>query len=131
MLTMQIHLQYGQDGLTAELPTENATIIRPRFVEGLPDEQAAFREAVRRPNGARPLAEAVGAHESVAIVIADGTRPLPSARLLPWILAELAHVPEGNVTIVVGTGTHRANTAEELEGIVGAEVLPAAARAQP
>ena len=77
MLTMQIHLQYGQDGLTAELPTENATIIRPRFVEGLPDEQAAFREAVRRPNGARPLAEAVGAHESVAIVIADGTRPCP------------------------------------------------------
>ena len=76
---MQIHLQYGQDGLTAELPTENATIIRPRFVAGLPDEQAGFREAVRRPNGARPLAEAVGAHERVAIVIADGTRPLPSA----------------------------------------------------
>ena len=98
VLTMQIHLQYGQDGLTAELPTENATIIRPRFVAGLPDEQAAFREAVRRPNGARPLAEAVSAHERVAIVIADGTRPLPSARLLPWILAELAHVPEGNIS---------------------------------
>ena len=31
-------------------------------------------------------------------------------------------MPEGNITIVVGTGTHRANTAEELEGIVGAEV---------
>ena len=119
---MQIHLQYGRDGLTAELPTENATIIRPRFVEGLPDEQAAFQKSVRRPNGARPLAEAVRAHESAAIVIADGTRPLPSARLLPWILAELAHVPEGNITIIVGTGTHRANTEAELEGIVGAEV---------
>lgn len=119
---MQIHLQYGQDGLTAQLPTENATIIRPRFVEGLPDEQAAFQDAVRRPNRARPLAEAVGARESVAIVIADGTRPLPSARLLPWILTELAHVPEENVTIVVGTGTHRPNTPEELEQIVGAEI---------
>ena len=119
---MQIHLQYGRDGLTAELPTENATIIRPRFIEGLPDEQAAFREAVRRPNRARPLAETARAHESVAIVIADGTRPLPAARLLPWILAELAHVPEENVTIVVGTGTHRANTEAELEEIVGAEV---------
>ena len=120
---MQIHLQYGRDGLTAELPTANATIIRPRFVEGLPDEQAGFQKAVRRPNGARPLAEAVRAHESVAIVIADGTRPLPSARLLPWILAELAHVPARNITIIVGTGTHRANTEAELEGIVGAEVL--------
>ena len=120
---MQIHLQYGRDGLTAELPTANATIIRPRFVEGLPDEQAGFQKAVRRPNGARPLAEAVRAHESVAIVIADGTRPLPSARLLPWILSELAHVPARNITIIVGTGTHRANTEAELEGIVGAEVL--------
>ena len=116
---MQIHLQYGRDGLKAELPTENATIIRPRFVEGLPDEQAAFREAVRAPKVARPLAETVRAHESVAIVIADGTRPLPSDRLLPWILAELAHVPEENITVIVGTGTHRANTAEELAGIVG------------
>ena len=116
---MQIHLQYGRDGLEAELPTENATIIRPRFVEGLPDEQAAFREAVRAPKGARPLAATVRAHESVAIVIADGTRPLPSDRLLPWILAELAHVPEENITVIAGTGTHRGNTAEELAGIVG------------
>ena len=120
---MQIHLQYGRDGLTAELPTENATIIRPRFVEGLPDEQAGFQQAVRRPNGARPLAETVRAHETVAIVIADGTRPLPSARLLPWILSELAHVPARNIIIIVGTGTHRANTEAELEGIVGADVL--------
>ena len=120
---MQIHLQYGRDGLTAELPTENATIIRPRFVEGLPDEQAGFQKAVRHPNGARPLAEAVRAHETVAIVIADGTRPLPSARLLPWILSELAHLPARNITIIVGTGTHRANTEAELEGIVGADVL--------
>ena len=119
---MQIHLQYGRDGLKAELPTENATIIRPRFVEGLPDEQAAFREAVRAPKGARPLAETVRAHESVAIVIADGTRPLPSDRLLPWILAELAHVPEENISVIVGTGTHRGNTAEELAGIVGPEL---------
>ena len=119
---MKIHLQYGRDGLTADLPTEKVTIIRPRFVEGLPDEQAAFQDAARRPIHARPLAEAVGAHETVAIVIADGTRPLPSARLLPMILAELAHVPPQNFTIIVGTGTHRANTEAELEGIVGAEV---------
>ena len=119
---MQIHLQYGRDGLTAELPTANATIIRPRFVEGLADEQAAFHDAVRSPKDAPPLAEAVHAHERVAIVIADGTRPLPSARLLPWILAELAHVPERNITIIVGTGTHRANTEAELAQIVGPEI---------
>ena len=57
---MKIHLQYGRNGLTADLPTEKVTIIRPRFVEGLPDEQAAFQDAARRPIHARPLAEAVG-----------------------------------------------------------------------
>ena len=119
---MQIHLQYGRDGLIAELPTERATIIRPRFVEGLRDERGAFEDAVRRRDGVRPLAEVAAERESVAIVIADGTRPLPSARLLPWILAELAHVPERNITIIVGTGTHRPNTEEELREIAGAEV---------
>ncbi len=119
---MQIHLQYGRDGLTADLPTEKATIIRPRFVAGLPDEPSAFQNAAQRPINAPPLAETVSAHETVALVIADGTRPLPSARLLPWILAELAHVPAQNVTVIIGTGTHRANTASEIEGIVGTEV---------
>lgn len=119
---MQVHLQYGRDGLTVEIPSENATIIRPRFVEGLPDEQARFQDAVRRPINASPLAETIAAHETVAVVIADGTRALPSARLLPWIFAELAHVPAENFTVLLGTGTHRPNTPQEIQGIVGMEV---------
>lgn len=119
---MQIHLQYGRDGLTADVPAQDVTVIRPRFVDGLPDEQAAFQQAVRAPIAARPLAECVASHETVAVVIADGTRPLPSDRLLPWIFAELAHVPAENFTVVIGTGTHRANTAEEVAEIVGADV---------
>lgn len=40
---MRIHLQYATEGLEVEVPSENVTVIAPRFVEGLADEAAALR----------------------------------------------------------------------------------------
>ena len=77
---------------------------------------------MRRPIGARPLRDLVGARDRVAVVIPDITRPLPTDRLLPWLFAELPHVPAQNVTIINGTGSHRANTPAELERMVGRAV---------
>ena len=119
----KIHLQYGQEGLEITLPSERVTVVEPRFVPGLPDEAAAFQEAVRQPIQSRPLRELIAAEDRVAIVIADLTRPLPSDRLLPWLLEEIAHVPDEQVVILNGTGSHRINTPEELERMVGAEIL--------
>jgi nickel-dependent lactate racemase len=118
----KIRLQYGTGGLDLSTDAPNVTVVEPRFVPGLPDEAAAFREAVRAPIGARPLKELVGAGDRVAVVIPDLTRPLPSDRLLPWLFAELSHVPPGNFTVINGTGSHRANTESELESMVGAGV---------
>jgi nickel-dependent lactate racemase len=119
---MKVHLQYGLEGLVAELPTDKVTILEPRFLPGLDDEGAEFVKAVRAPINCAPLREIVAAGDRVAIVIADITRPLPSDRLLPWIFAELGHVPRENFTIINGTGSHRVNTLAELESMVGAEV---------
>jgi lactate racemase len=121
--TSKVHLQYGRDGLELELPAGRVRVIEPTFVPGLPDEAAGFAEAARDPIGGRPLRACVAAHERVAIVIPDITRPLPSDRLLPWIFAELAHVPAENITILNGTGSHRINTPAELSAMVGPEVL--------
>lgn len=120
---MQIHLQYGKDGLALELPGNNITLIEPRFLPGLADEAAEFQKAAREPIGTKPLRELIAAGDRVAIVIPDLTRPLPTARLLPWLFAELAHVPKENFVIINGTGSHRVNTNEELASMVGAEVL--------
>src|SRR5512139_1657673 len=105
---MKVHLQYGREGLDVEVPGADVTVVEPRFVPGLPDEAAAFREAVRRPIGARPLREVVKSTDRVAVAVPDVTRPLPSDRLLPWLFAELDHVPAARFTIVIGTGSHRA-----------------------
>ncbi len=120
---MKVHLQYGRDGLAVDIPGQNVTVIEPRFVPGLSDEKVAFTEALRRLIGARPLRELVKPSDRLAVVVADLTRPLPSARLLPWLFEELSHVPPERITIVNGTGSHRTNTPEELASMVGAEVL--------
>ena len=120
---MMVNLKYGRGELHVDVPSARVSVVEPRFVPGLPDEAAAFREAVRRPIGARPLRQCVGAGDRLAVAIPDLTRPLPSRRLLPWLFDELAHVPADRITIVNGTGSHRVNTEDELRSMVGAEVL--------
>jgi len=119
MRMKRIVLQYGRTGLEFELPDENLTVVEPRFVPGVADEAAAFRAAVRTPIGRPPLRELVRASDRVAVVIPDHTRPLPRERLLPWLFAELEHVPAKNFVIINGTGSHRANTPAELRQMVG------------
>ncbi len=119
---MLINLQYGKDGLPVEIPSNNVTVLAPQFIAGLPDEAAAFAEAVRQPINTNPLKQLINANDKVAIVIPDITRPLPNERLLGWLFAELNHVPAENFVIVNGTGSHRANTPAELEQMVGKDV---------
>ncbi len=120
---MKVHLQYGKDGIEVDLPAKNVDVITPAFVEGLPDEAAAFREALRAPIGARPLKETIRSGDRVAVVIPDITRPFPADRLLPVLFGELSHVSPENFVIVNGTGSHRANTDAELAAMLGPAVF--------
>ncbi len=118
-----VALQYGSTGLDVELPSENLTIIEPSFTDGLANETAAFITSVRNPLGSKPLREIIGSEDKVAIVIPDITRPMPSDRILPMVLEELGHVPDDNFTIINGTGSHRANSDDELLSMVGSEII--------
>jgi nickel-dependent lactate racemase len=119
---VRVHLQYGRQGLDVEIPGD-VTVLEPRFIEGLPDERAAFFDALRAPLGSKPLDELVDARDRVALVIPDITRPFPSDRVLPWLLEALAHVPVEQIVVVNGTGSHRVNTPDELRAMVGADVF--------
>jgi len=119
---MKIDLQYGQTGIQIEIPFSKVQVLRPEFVPGLGDEQAGFEEACRTPIDSPPLKDLVKSSDHVAVVIPDGTRALPSDRLLPWLFAELAHVPAENFSVILGTGTHRPNTREEIVSLVGPEI---------
>jgi nickel-dependent lactate racemase len=119
---VRVHLQYGRQGLDVEIPGD-VTVLEPRFIEGLPDERAAFFDALRAPLGSKPLDELVDARDRVALVIPDITRPFPSDRVLPLLLEALAHVPVEQIVVVNGTGSHRVNTPDELRAMVGADVF--------
>jgi nickel-dependent lactate racemase len=122
---MWIRLAYGRSGLSVDLPDEaQVTVIEPRFVPGLADERASIVSALRAPLGTRPLAELVHPADSVAVVFSDLTRPMPNDRVLPPLLEELAHagVPDDQIVLINALGTHRPETAVELQRMLGEAV---------
>ncbi|GAC1383979.1 MAG: nickel-dependent lactate racemase [Herpetosiphon sp.] len=119
---MQVELAYGRGHLAVEVP-DDAVVLTPIEPAGLVSEHAAFVEAARHPVDTRPLRELATASSTVAIVIADITRPSPSERLVPWILEELGHVPRKHIVIVNGTGSHRGNSQAEFIQMLGQEVV--------
>jgi lactate racemase len=125
MTTTRVTLAYGKTGLDVELPTERTTVIEPRYLPTVPDEVAALQEAMRKPFNSPPLRERVPASARVAIVVCDITRATPTSRILPVILSEIDHVKPSQVSIFIATGTHRANTPEELDRMLGPEVARA------
>jgi lactate racemase len=120
---MKIKLAYGRSGLEVDFPDAGVDVIEPRFVRGLPDEIAALRGALRNPIGSRPLREIVKPADTVAIIFSDRTRPMPSDRVLPVILSELENVPRDRITLINAVGTHRHNTPEELEAMLGRRIV--------
>jgi len=120
---MRTRLQYGTEGLELDLRASDVTVVEPRYVPGLSDEAAGFREAIANPLASAPLRDLVRPGDTVAVVIPDLTRPLPSDRLLPWLIEALPQVPVERFVIVNGTGSHRVNTDDELRRMVGPEVF--------
>ncbi len=120
---MRVELAYGREGLVVDLPEDRTTVIEPVYVPGLPDETGALTSAVRYPLGAPSLRRTVRADQTVAISVCDVTRPMPTATVLPVVLAELAHVPPEQIVILVATGTHRSNTHDELKRMLGPAVV--------
>jgi nickel-dependent lactate racemase len=118
----RVQLAYGRSGMWVDLQAE-ADIIEPRYLPGLPDESAAVRDALRAPTSGAPLAARVPHGAPVAISVCDVTRPFPARLVLPILLDELQVCGAGQVTIFIATGTHRACTSDELEQMLGSDVL--------
>ena len=120
---MLVNLAYGRTGLPVEFPDDQTTVIEPTYLDGLPNQPGAVREALARPLGTAPLCDLVEKNQTVAISVCDITRPMPSALVLPVVLEALSHVPTEQVAILIASGTHRATTRDELVEMLGAKVV--------
>lgn len=120
---MRVELAYGEGRMPVEVPAE-AVVVRPEEAPGISRPAQAVRAALAAPRGAPPLAEIVRGKRTVAVVTPDITRPMPLPLVLEPLLDAVleAGVPEAGVVLINGTGSHRANTAEEFERMYGADI---------
>jgi nickel-dependent lactate racemase len=120
-----IALAYGNTTLPVRVPAANLEgILQPRPAAQGGDEAALVRQALARPIGSPPLRALARPGQKVAIVTSDLTRPCPSERLLPPVLAELAAagVPDDDIFVVMALGLHRPMAATEMARAVGQEM---------
>jgi lactate racemase len=120
--TIDVAYGKGKIQLDADPAVAEWTSIRPRFEPAHSDPQEGFRKAVANPIESDPLFELIEPSDRVAVVTSDGTRPVPNHLLIPWLLDALP-VPPEQVTVLLGTGTHRPNTEDEIVAMFGEEVV--------
>ena len=108
--------------MSVVLPDDATTVIQPRPRPALSDPHAALLYALRNPVGARPLRDAVPKCATVGISVCDITRAQPRPQMLRAILEEMPHVRTEDITVFIATGTHRGNTAEEVEAMLGPDL---------
>ncbi|MEX2175961.1 MAG: nickel-dependent lactate racemase [Pirellulaceae bacterium] len=123
---MRVKLEYGRQGLYAELPDER--IVRTLAYKNappLPDPQTSLLALLARPIGTPPLAEIAKGRKDACIVICDITRPVPNEMILRPLLEilEAAGIPRDKITILVATGLHRPNEGDELVEMVGQHIV--------
>ena len=120
---MRVRLDYGTEGLDVDLPGERTTIIEPMARPAVADARATLLHAIRSPLGRPPLRDLVSAGQKVAISVCDITRAQPRKETIEALFEEMPQVDPKDVTILIATGTHRTNTDQELERMLGREIL--------
>lgn len=120
---MRVRLDYGTEGLDVDLPGERTTIIEPMARPAVADARATLLHAIRSPLGRPPLRDLVSAGQKVAISVCDITRAQPRKDTIEALFEEMPQVDPKDVTILIATGTHRTNTDQELERMLGREIL--------
>jgi len=118
-----VEMPFGKSFLKLEVPTNNLQkIYSPQDPPVIEDAPQAIKKALRNPIKKAPLSTLIEAQDRVAIIIDDITRPTPSEMLVSAILKEIPN-PLENIEIIVATGLHRANTEDELNAMLGPDIV--------
>ena len=117
---------YGKTEIEFDLlPAMEGTVIHSQPLPPLANASAAIDKALAGPINSAPLRELARKGNAVCIVFTDITRACPDYLLVPPILRELykAGIQKEDITLLCGTGLHRASTYEEKVAKLGAEVV--------
>ena len=124
-LGMQLHLEYGRDGLSVDLPADRVVrTLAYKDAEPLDDPARALLATLQHPISSPSLETLAQERQDACIVICDITRPVPNRLILTELLAMLhrSGIPAERVLILVATGLHRPSTTDEIVEMVGPEI---------
>ncbi|GIV65489.1 MAG: nickel-dependent lactate racemase [Chloroflexota bacterium] len=127
MMTGQYSLPWGSEMLTFDLPPQ-WEVLGSFSPDGDlppvdPTEEAA--RSLQQPLGSARLGELAKNKRHIALVIDDGSRPTPVARILPAVIEELtaAGIDLANIRVLPALGVHRPMSWDEVNTRLGSGYL--------
>jgi nickel-dependent lactate racemase len=123
---VDVWVPYGKTEICARIPARSYLgNIEPKEREGVKDPKAEVTRVLNEPIGTKPLRQMVKPNNKVVIVVNDHTRSTPSHLIVPPVIEELnkAGIPDSDITIIFGCGTHRPPKPEEQKSIIGEDIL--------
>lgn len=113
---------FGHAEQTLCVPEKNVlAFLSPNAIPSTGTEKELIEKAMRGPVNCFPQERLVSPGKKIAIVTSDITRPMPSQQTLPLLLRRLreAGIPDPDITIVFGLGSHRLHNKREKRHLAG------------
>jgi len=123
---MKFKLNYGSEGLDIEVNDNNVfDVVENKHVRVIESPIGALKASFKTPIGTDPLREKISGAKKICIVISDSTRAVPTKLILEALLSELESysIRKEQITVLIATGLHRPNLGQELENLVGKQVM--------
>jgi nickel-dependent lactate racemase len=119
----RIVLPFGKQYKTLDIPHRN--VLQLLQAQDPPATNQTIHDALETPISSPRLSEITSPQSKIVILVSDITRPVPTWKILPPILDELAKgsVNPKNISIIVATGLHRENTPLELHAMLGEGII--------
>jgi nickel-dependent lactate racemase len=114
---MKIPIQCGKQNIEVRIPDSMTVFVPVPDEQNLPDDEARILGDAIDRSGGETLGSFLADARRLLVVVNDGFRPTPTARILDMISERLDPV---NPTFLVATGTHRLPTESELRFLFGA-----------
>ncbi|MDR3165758.1 MAG: nickel-dependent lactate racemase, partial [Synergistaceae bacterium] len=116
-MAVTIKVPYGSGEMSCEVADRRSVNVLRASAPNVPREAESdiVKKALERPKDSPRLAELARGKRKVTVLTSDHTRPVPSHITLPLMLDEIrAGAPDADITILIGVGSHRATTREEM-----------------
>ena len=123
----EVKFPYGKEMLSLDIADDRLKAVLVSNLHHYKAEKGQVelvKEALEHPVGTPKLSEMAKGKKNIVLIASDHTRPVPSKAIVPAMLEEIRKGnPEAEITILIGTGLHRAPTEEEQRRMFGDTIV--------